>query len=411
MPAKKQISVGLDIGSSKVAVCIGNQSENLVDILAVGRAKTTGVRKGVIVDIEETVSSITAALDEACKMSDFEINSVVVGINGSHLTSKTSRGVIAVSKIDGEITESDKQRAIDAAKAVPNQPNREILHVIPKNFIVDGQEGISDPVGMSGIRLEVDTNIISGSLSAIKNLARVTDQVGLSISEMIFSPLATARLVLSKQQKEIGVILIDMGAGTTSYTVFEEGDLLHSGVLPIGSDHITNDIAIGLRTNIHLAEIIKIKYGYATPDKIDEKEEIDLSKLDKSETGATTVKYVAEIIEARLNEIFMLIRDDLRAINRDGMLPAGVVLSGGGAKLEGIQELVKDILRLPTQIGKPQIELSGMVDNISDPIYATSCGLAIWGLDSGGHQQRKISAVEIGGIVDKLKSTFKHFLP
>ncbi|MCX6812814.1 MAG: cell division protein FtsA [Candidatus Berkelbacteria bacterium] len=411
MPARKAISVGLDIGSSKVAVCVVSQNADAVDILAVGRAKTTGVRKGVIVDVEETVSSITAALDEACKLSDFEIGSAVVGIGGSHLTSETSRGVIAVSKVDGEITEADVSKVIEAAKAVPNQPNREVLHVIPKTFIVDGQEGIINPVGMSGIRLEVDTNIISGSLSAIKNLARATDQVGLAISEMVFSPLATAKVILSKQQQEIGVILIDIGAGTTSYAVFEEGDLLHSGVLPIGSDHITNDIAIGLRTNINLAEIIKIKYGYATPEKINEKEEIDLAKLDKTEEGTTNVKYVAEIIEARLNEIFMLIRDDLRAINRDGMLPAGVVLTGGGAKLEGIQDLVKDILRLPSQIGKPQISLSGLVDNVADPVYATSCGLAIWGLVSGGQTVRRTPGTEIGGIVDKLKNTFKHFLP
>lgn len=409
---KKQVSVGLDIGSAKVAVCIAAGEEGAIDILGVGKATSNGVRKGTVVDIEETVSAISAALDEAEKMCDFSVGSVVVGIGDSNIVSEISHGVIAVAKSDGEITEDDAMRVIEAARAVPNQPNREILHVIPKTFSIDGQGGIADPVGMSGIRLEVDTNIISGSLPAIKNLNRCVTQAGLSTADLVFSPLATAKTMLSRQQKEIGVILIDIGAGATKYVVFEEGDLLHSSVLPIGSGHITNDIAIGLRTNISLAEIIKIKYGYASPEKIDEKEEIDLEKLDKSESGSANVKYIAEIIEARLNEMFMLIRDDLRSINREGMLPAGVVLTGGGAKLDGISDMVKDILRLPSQIGKPEIPLSGVVDNLKDPVYATSAGLAVWGIESGNAStSRKISSLDTGNMVGKLKNVFKNFLP
>jgi len=410
---KKFTSVGLDIGSSKVAVCIAGTTENkTIDIIGVGKAVSNGVRKGMIIDIEETVSSISAALEQAEKALEFQIASVVVGINDAHITSEASKGMIAVAKSDGEITGADAIRAIEAARSVPNQPNREVLHVIPKTFSIDGQEGIADPVGMSGIRLEVDTNIISGSLSVIKNINRCIDQSGLSVADMVFSPLATAKLILTRQQREIGVILVDIGAGTTSYAVFEEGDLIHSRVLPIGSGHITSDIAIGLRTNINLAEIIKIKYGYASPDKIDEKEEIDLSKLDRSESNKANVKYIAEIIEARLNEILMLIRDDLRSINREGMLPAGVVLTGGGAKLSGISEMVKDVLRLPATIGKAEIELSGVVDNISDPVYATSAGLALWGIESGNVSAgKRIAGPEIGGIVEKIRSTFRHFLP
>ncbi len=409
---KKQISVGLDVGSSKVSVCIGSGDEGIIDVLGIGKATSNGVRKGVVVDVEESVSAISAALEEAEKMCDFSVGSVIVGLNNAHIESKISRGVIAVAKSDGIITDADAMRVIEAARAVPNEPNREILHVIPKAFTIDGQGDIADPVGMSGIRLEVDANVISGSLSAIKNLNRCVAQVGLSVSDMVFSPLATAKVMLSRQQKEIGVILIDIGAGTTSYVVFEEGDLLHCNVLPIGSGHITNDIAIGLRTNINLAETIKIKYGYASSEKIDEKEEIDLAKLDKSEPGTANVKYIGEIIEARLNEIFMLIRDDLRSINREGMLPAGVVLTGGGAKLEGISEMVKDVLRLPSQIGKPEVELTGVVDNISDPVYATSAGLMVWGIESGNSaSSRKISNPEIGNVIDKVKNIFKHFLP
>jgi len=409
---KKQISTGIDIGSAKVAVCIASSGEGMIDILGLGKAASSGVRKGVVVDIEETVSAISAAIEEAERMCDFSVDNVAVGINGPHIHSEQSRGVIAVAKSDGEITEADALRVIEAARAVPNQPNREILHVIPKTFIIDGQEGIADPVGMSGIRLEVDANIVSASISAIKNLTRSINQAGLSINDIVFLPLATSKVILNHQQKEIGVILIDIGAGTTSFAIYEEGELLHSGILPIGSGHITNDIAIGLRTNIALAETIKKKYGYASPEKINEKEEIDLTKLDKTEFGSANVKYVAEIIEARLNEIFVLIRDELRSINREGMLPAGVVLTGGGAKLEGITQMVKDVLRLPTQIGKPQVPLSGVVDNISDPVYATSAGLALWGIESGSHSSgKKIATSEITGIIDRIKNTFRHFLP
>jgi cell division protein FtsA len=409
---RKQISVGLDIGSSKVALCIGSLNEGNIDILGLGKAGSSGVRKGVVVDVEETVTGITTALEEAERMCDFSVGSVVVGVNGSHIQSDISRGVIAVAKSDGEISEADAMRVIEAARAVPNQPNREVLHVIPKTFTIDGQEGIPDPVGMSGIRLEVDTNIISGSLSAIKNVNKCVSQAGLTVSDMVFEPLATAKIMLTKQQKEIGAIIIDIGAGTTSFAVYEEGDLIHCGVLPVGSGHITNDIAIGLRTNIKLAELIKIKYGYASPDRIDEKEEIDLSKFDKTETNTVNIKYVAEIVEARLNEIFVLIRDELRNINREGMLAAGVILTGGGSKLEGLPEMVKDILRLPTEIGKPVATLTGVVDNISDPVYATSAGLMMWGIESGGSVQgRKTQSPELGNILGKVKNVFRQFLP
>jgi len=409
---KKQISVGLDIGSSKVSVCIGTMSDGKIDILGLGKSSCNGVRKGVIVDVEETVTAVSTALEEAQDMCGCSVENVVIGIGGSHIECSINRGVIAVPKNDGEISESDVVRVIESVKTVPNQPNREVLHVMPKTFTVDGQVGISDPVGMSGIRLEVDTNVISGSLAAIKNISRCASQAGLSISDMVFSPLATSKIILSKQQKEVGCILIDIGSGTTSYAVFEEGDLLHCGILPIGSGHITNDIAIGLRTNINLAELIKIKYGYASSEKIDDKEEIDLSSLSKTENGTASVKYIAEIIEARLNEIFVLIRDELRSINREGMLPAGVILSGGGAKLGGIVEIVKDMLRLPTQIGKPVLPLVGIVDNLNDPVYATSAGLMIWGIESGNTViAKKNQLPEMDGVVNKVKSVFRHFLP
>lgn len=411
--AQNNLSVGIDIGSTKIVVCVGKIEDGTIDIIGVGKSANQGIRKGVIVDIEETVSAISAALEEAERMSGMPIQNAVAGISGPHIQAEESKGVIAVSRTDGEISEVDTGRAVDAAKAIPNKPNREILHVLPKNFLIDSQEEIKDPVGMTGIRLEVNAHIISTSTNAIKSITKALDQAGVQVSDIVFSPISTAKVLLSKRQMDIGVILIDIGASTTSYVVYEEGDLISCGVIPVGSTHITNDIAIGLRTNIEIAEIIKVKYGYALPDKISEKEEIDLNKLDKNEQGLASVKYIAEIIEARLNEIFLMIKDELRKVGRDGTLPAGVILTGGGARIDGILELTKSTMCLPTQIGKPVLEISGLVDKLDDPVYATSIGLMYWGKDHKyeGGSTFDFDVPGIGNVFGKIKSTFKHFLP
>lgn len=409
---QNNISVGIDVGSTKVVTCIGKFDNGLVDIIGIGKSNNQGVRKGVIVDIEETVSAISASLEEAERMSGVALQSAVVGISGPHIESSETKGVIAVSRTDGEISEQDMNRAVESVRITPNKPNREVLHVIPKTFIIDGQEEIKDPTGMTGIRLEVNANVISSSTNAIKSLTRAIDQAGLHLSDIVFSPLAIAKVLLSKRQTDIGVILIDIGASTTSYAAYEEGDLLLCGVIPIGSTHITNDIAIGLRTNIEIADTIKLKYGYAIPDKVAEKEEINLNKLDKNETSIASTKYVSEIIEARLNEIFLMIKDELRKIDRDGTLPSGVVLTGGGAKIDGIVELAKSTMCLPVQVGKPIIEISGLVDKLDDPVYSTSIGLMLWGKDkTGGGNSFDFDVNGINGVVGKFKSMLKNFLP
>ena len=345
-------------------------------------------------------------------MAGVPLQSAIVGITGPHIEAEETRGVIAVSRGDGEITAEDATRAVEAAKINPNKPNREVLHVIPQGFIIDGQEEIKDPTGMTGIRLEVISSVISSSTNAVKSLGRAIDQSGLHVLDLVFSPIATSRVLLSKRQMDIGVILVDIGASSTSYGVFEEGNMINCGVIPIGSTHITNDIAIGLRTNIEIADAIKLKYGYAIPDKIGEKEEISLNKMDKNEEGVASVKYVAEIIEARLNEIFLMIKDALREIGRDGTLPAGVVLTGGGARTEGIVELAKNTMCLPAQVGKPVIEISGLVDKIDDPVYATSIGLMFWGKDkTGGGSSFDFDVPGLTGIIGKVRSVFKSFLP
>jgi len=407
------ISVGIDIGDTKVVTCVGKSDNGEIDIIGIGKHPNRGIRKGTIIDIEETVSSISASLEEAERMAGTQIESAAIGITGPSIECEQSKGVIAISRQDGEITSEDLVRVVDAAKAIPSRPNREILHVIPINFIVDGTELVKDPVGMTGTRLEVIANIISTSSNSIKSLARSVQQAGVDITDVVFSPLSTAKVLLSGRQMDIGVILVDIGAATTSYAVFEEGELVTRGVIPVGSTHITNDIAIGLRINIDLAETIKLKYGYALPDKIDEKEEIDLSKLDKSEDEKVNLRYIAEIIEARLNEIFNLIFDNLTRANCNTSLPGGVIITGGGAKIEGIVDLTKEVMRLPAQIGKPVPEISGLIDKLSDPIYSTTIGLMIWGKDhqSGGGNPIGLDIPGLNNVVTKFKSVFKKILP
>ncbi|HLC43962.1 MAG TPA: cell division protein FtsA [Patescibacteria group bacterium] len=406
------ISVGIDIGNTKVVTCVGKLEAGNIDIIGIGNNQNNGVRKGIIVNVEETVSAISSSLEEAERMAGTPIQSAVVSITGPSIECEQSKGVIAISRTDGEITTDDLMRVIDAAKAIPSRPNREILHVIPVNFIIDSTEVVKDPVGMTGIRLEVIANIISASSNSVKSLTRSVQQAGVDIADVVFSPLSTAKVLLSSRQMDIGVILVDIGACTTSYAVFEEGELVTCGVVPIGSTHITNDIAIGLRVNIDLAENIKLKYGYALPDKVDEKEEIDLSKLDKNEEEKVNLKYIAEIIEARLNEVFMLISDNLTRVNCNTSLPGGVIITGGGSKIDGIVELTKNVLRLPAQIGKPVPEISGLIDKLNDPIYSTSIGLMIWGKDrQPSNNSINLDLPGLNSVVSKFKSVFKKILP
>jgi cell division protein FtsA len=410
--SEPNISVGLDIGNTKITTTIGKVDNSIVDIIGVGKSKNQGIRKGVIVDIDETVSAISASLEEAERMAGVQIQQAIVGISGPFIECEQSHGVIAVASQDGIISEEDVIRVLEAAKAIPSKPNREFLHVLPINFIIDGSESVKDPIGMSGIRLEVVANIITASTNAMKSIAKAVEQSGISAAEMVFSPLATAKALLTKRQIDIGVLLIDIGASTSSYAVFEEGELITCGVVPVGSMHITNDIAIGLRTNLDLAESIKCNYGYALPDKVDNKEELDLSRLDKTEEGSANLKYISEIIEARLNEIFSIIKDNMTMSGTNEALPAGVVITGGGAKIEGIVEMTKDIMRLPASIGKPAMEITGLIDKLDDPIYSTSIGLMIWGREGrASGRPIGIDLPNINNVVTKVKSVFKNLLP
>ncbi|MFH1667695.1 MAG: cell division protein FtsA, partial [Candidatus Komeilibacteria bacterium] len=373
-----------------------------------------GVTKGSIKSIEESVSSISECLEKAERMVGFPIENAVIGISGSHIMTQESKGVIAVAKANGEIQEDDVDRVIEAAQAVATPPNYEILHIIPRDFTVDSQEGIKDPIGMTGIRLEVNAQIILGLTAQIRNLTKCIYRTGVDIVDLVFSILANAESTLTKKQKELGVCLINIGAATTSMIVYEEGNILHTTVLPIGSNHVTNDIAIGLRIAIPTAEIIKLEYGQAIAKDISKRDEIDLSAIADTEKEGSMVslKYISEIIQARLEELLEIVNSELKSINRDGLLPSGIVITGGGAKLPDLIELAKKKLNLPVFMGYP-LEVNTTIDKVNDPEYTQALGLALWGMrhagGKSGFTSGNFSSVE--KAVDRMKGWFQSLLP
>ncbi len=413
--SKDRYIAGIDIGTHAVRVVQVKLDPEGGEPAVIGAVSvpSAGLRRGVIVDLDEAVSSISTVLEKVERMTAVPVDSCLVAVGGSHIASLTSKGVIAVSKADGEVSEADVVRVIDAAQAVSIPPNREVIHVIPKAFVLDGQEGIKDPLGMTGVRLEVDTTIVHGSSPLIKNLHRVASQAGLSVEELVVSPLASAQAVLSRKQKELGVVVVDIGAGTTSVAVYEENTLLHTAILPIGGLHITNDLAIGLRTSIETAERVKVLYGHANKEAVDVHQQIDLGKIDESETEQISRLDIVDIVEARLAEIFEYVSKELKAVNRDGKLPAGVVLVGGTSNLPGIAEYAKVALRLPASLGSLQ-GLKTIIDKVEDPSFAAVCGLIMWsrvyatGTAGGGGSGNKL--LEHANVL-KLKRWFKSFLP
>jgi cell division protein FtsA len=417
MPRQK-IIVGLDVGSSNIRAAVAQapkEEGQPFQILGVGQAKAQGMRKGVVADIDETIKNIKEAVRNAERTSGLQIESAIVSLGGDHLSCRNSKGVIAVSRADGEISKEDTERAVSAAAAISLGANREIIQIIPRQFSVDNETPIKNPVGMSGIRLEVDVLIIDGCGPYIKNLVKCVDEAGVEIEALVPSPLAAARSVLDKRQKELGVLVLDIGGGTTGFSVFEEGDVIDNCILPVGSGHITNDLAIGLRCPIDVAEKIKLEYGSVLSDEINKRDTINLEKLG-GEAGHVSRQKVAEIIEARAAEIFELAHKRLKQIDRAGLLPSGVVLVGGGAKLPGLVDLAKAKLRLPAQIGFP-IHFEGVVEQVDDPSFAAVLGLILWsGEASEDLRPRRarlfnLSLASGAPIFQKFKNWFKGFLP
>lgn len=408
MAKKEEIFVGLDAGSSKISVIVGKPEEDgTLTIIGHGTSHVTGLKKGTVTEIEETVSGISEAVEIAERVCGVPIDAASVNINGNHIYSFNSQGVVAVGRADQEVTKADIARVEDAAQAVQIPANKEIIHVIPRFFTLDGGDATKDPIGMTGVRLELNAHIITVSSQAAKNINKCLNQAGVHVEDLIVTPLASAKAVLRKKQRDLGCVLVDFGACTTSIAVFEEDTLLHSCVFPVGSSHITNDLAIGLRTSIDVAEKVKLKYGQANPTETSESEKIDLSQIDIKEEGIVSKKYISEIIEARLEEIFGRVRDELRKIGRDGQLPAGVIITGGGAKVKGIDDLAKKVFNLPAEVAKPH-SLSGLTDKVYDPAMSTAVGLMLYAYEEGEHIGGTTNVPE---MLAKVKKFVKIFLP
>ncbi len=417
--ADADLIVGLDVGTTKIAACAGRVSEGGFDVVAVSSAPTSGVRKGMITDIEEAVSAIGTVLEQLEHQAVAPISSVVAGIGGVEVTTMESKGAIAVARPDGEITAADTVRAVEAARSVTLPPNREVLHVLPKSYATDHDERVHNPVGTTSIRLEVHTELILISSLALRNLERAITQTGLTLSDIVFSPLATATAALSKKQLEIGVALIDIGAATTDLAVFEEGQLIHAAVIPIGSQHFTNDIAIGVRTNLEVAEQLKREVGTALSNDVKASEVVRLADYDPNDRETIKRRELAEIIEARLDELFAKVNEELKGLDRDGRLPAGAVLTGNGARLTGLVDYTKGVLKLPATLGRTKVELPiPSVDTEGTPDYTTSAGLLLWGLEHSSTPPSatpialpNLPTVNVGGVIDRAKDLLKQFLP
>lgn len=418
---KDDIIAGLDIGSTAIRLVIGQRisgpaGEELQIIGAVS-GPTAGVNRGIVNSIEETTSSISAVLEKAERLVGVPINRVWVSINDPHIKCERSKGVIAVGRSDGEIGENDVNRAIEAARALAVPVNYEILHVIPIKFSVDNQSDVKDPIGMNGIRLEVETLIVQGLSTQIKNLTKAIYRTGLEIEDLVLAPLAAAEAVMSSKQKELGVSLVNLGSSTTSLAVYEERNLIHTAVLPIGAEHITSDLAIGLRCPINLAERIKKEYGSAIVQIDDKNDDIDITQLVEEEEvnddiDSVSKKYISEIINARIEEIFEKIDNEFKKIDRSGMLPAGVIFVGGGSELEGLVESAKKKLRLPAAIGVAK-NINVVIDKVRNPDFLIALGLVIWGnnVSDGDFSSSGKIKKNLNGILDKTKGFFNRIIP
>ncbi len=421
--AKSQHIVGLDIGSATVRAVIAllPHDDGPLKVIGVGAVPSVGIRRGIVVQPEEVAKSINAALEAAEGMAGVATNSVACSVSGSDLFAQSAIGVIAVGKADGEVTEDDLARIVEETQArTILGANKEILHVVPQHYRLDDQANIKDPIGLRGVRLELSSLVVGTGSNHLKNLVRSLELAGITAHHFIAEPLASAEAILSPKQKELGVVLVNIGANTTSLAVFEDGDLLHLAVLPVGGSHVTNDIAIGLRTSIDVAEAVKVQYGHAIPSEIGKKEAIDLSQFDSQENDEISRHHVAEIIEARLEEIFHYVNLELKSINREALLPAGVILTGGGILVPGSVDLAKRKLRLPAQIGYPK-PLGGILDQVDSPASATVVGLLLLSQADGdtgegftfGRASKFLGRIpgDWGGLAGQAKGLFRRFLP
>ncbi len=381
MPKNNYI-VGLDIGTKKTAVIISEIAEDKkIEIIGIGTTDSRGLRKGVVVNLEGTVSAIKKAQEEAELMAGVEIDSAFVGISGAHIKSFNSRGVVAVSGKNKEITPEDIERVIDQSKAVSIPPDREIIHIIPQEFVVDEQDGIKDPLGMSGIKLEVNVHIVTSATTSVQNLRTCIERAGIEIERIVLNQIAASSSTLTHDEMELGVGMIDMGGGTTEVAIFERGSLWYTSIIPIGGDNFTNDIAVGLRTPIPEAERIKKKFGCVSSPPMDEEDTIEVPSVGRGKKPRILSRQLlADIIQPRAEEIFRLVDNDIKRMGYEKSLNSGIVLTGGTALLEGLEEVAEEIFDLPVRRGDPS-GIGGLAERVNTPDYAASVGLILFGYD------------------------------
>ncbi len=408
---ERELIVGLDIGTSKVVAIVAapildaGPNDNKLEIIGIGSHPARGMKKGVVVNIESTVQSIQRAIEEAELMAGCQIHSVFAGIAGSHIRSLNSHGTVAIR--DKEVTQGDLDRVLDAARAVHFPGDQQLLHVLPQEYIIDNQEGIREPIGMSGVRLEAKVHLITGAVSAAQNITKCIERCGLVVDGIILEQMASSYSVLEQDEKELGVCLVDIGGGTTDIAVFIDGAIRHTAVIPIAGDQVTNDIAVALRTPTQYAEEIKIKYACALTQLAREDETIEVPSVGDRPPRQLARQTLAEVVEPRYEELLMLVQAELRRSGFEEMLAAGVVLTGGSSKMEGAIELAEEVFHLPVRLGVPQ-HVGGLVDVVRNPIHATGVGLLLFGNEqvSTGHSESVISD-GFKGMLTRMKSWFQ----
>ncbi len=419
---KSRIVAAIELGSSKVATLISQvvvdptSLETSINIVGAASTVSRGIKKGQIVDIEEAVEATIASVEAAERMAGYNLDSAYIALGGAHVHSQNSHGVVAISDPNGEINQNDADRAIEAASAVSLATSREVVHVLPREYVVDGEAGVRDPVGMSGVRLEVDTHIITAGTAAIKNVRKAVNEVGIQIDDLVFSGMASAEATLSPTEKELGCVVIDIGAGTTSIAAFIDGALSYSGVIPVGAKNVTNDLAIGLRVSLETAE--KIKIALSAKKKKEESDEMDLVGLGVTEVTKISKKTLLEgIIRPRLNEIFTMVRIELDKEGLANKIPSGAIITGGGAETAGVIDSARRMLSLPVRIGIPR-GVGGLIDDVINPAFSTCVGLLIYGSRRGEGAENLTSFAKkiklpgkASGIFGKIFSSVRDLLP
>lgn len=399
--------VGLDIGTTKICCIVGHMAEDGLEVVGIGTSPSRGMRKGVVINIESTVAAIRKAIREAELMAGCEIKSVFTGIAGGHIRGMNSQGVIAIK--NREVTSDDLQRVIDAAKAIAIPMDREVLHILPQEFIIDDQDGIREPLGMSGVRLEAKVHIVTGAVASAQNIIKSCNRAGVDVADIVLEQLASSEAVLSADEKELGVALVDIGGGTADIAIYSEGAIKHTSVLSIGGDHLTNDIAVGLRTPMAEAEKIKKAYGCCLTSMVGKDETIEVPSVGGREPRILSRQLLAEILEPRVEEMFSLINREIIKSGYDELIASGVVITGGTAILPGMPELAEQIFNLPVRRGTP-IEIGGLVDVVNSPIYASGVGLVKYGSMNSQAQKFKVGEDNMFERVSKrLKEMFSDF--